>query len=112
MIDLAALIALLALAGLALMFGVMVVAGGLRWDDVRDLLLHDAYRSFTFEGDRIPGLAPGFWARFVIRCLSDPDDLRLVLAPEVRAPMRPSPLVDRMDAVDRELLRFAVFRAR
>ena len=51
MIHLAALLAAFALIGLGLMFGVMVLVGGLRWDDVRDLLLHDAYRSFTFEGD-------------------------------------------------------------
>jgi len=65
------------------MLGVTVVAGGLRWDDIRDLLLQLAYRSFTFEGDRIPGLRPGRWARLTIRFLSEPDDGRLALVPEV-----------------------------
>jgi len=32
----------------------LFLAGGLRWDDIRSLLLHYAYRSFTFEGDVIP----------------------------------------------------------
>ena len=113
MIHLFALLMVFALIGLALMIGLMVLVGGLRWDDVRDLVLHDAYRSFTFEGDRIPGLRPGFFARLAIRCLSDPDDGRLVLVPEVRlpAPARPAAL-DRFAMVDRELANCAVFRSR
>jgi hypothetical protein len=33
----------------------MYLVAGWRWSELRDLLLHDAYRSFTIEGDRIPG---------------------------------------------------------
>ena len=111
MIHLLALLVSFALIGLGLMIGVMVLVGGLRWDDVRDLLLHDAYRSFTFEGDRIPGLRPGFWARLTIRALSDPDDGRLLLVPELQA-SRSSVPAFRLFAVDRELANWPVFRAR
>ena len=106
--------AAVALIGLALMFGVMVLAGGLRWNDVRELLLHDAYRSFTFDGERIAGLRPGVWARLTIRCLSEPDDGRLVLAPEVRVrEPRRLPAFDRFArGIDRELATLAIFRSR
>jgi hypothetical protein len=78
------LVALEAVVGLLFIFGVMYLVAGLRWSDIRDVLLQRAYRSFTFEGERIPGLAPGIAARLTIRWLSDPDDGRLLLAPEVR----------------------------
>ena len=98
------------LIGFAMLFGVMVIVGGLRWDDIRDVVLHDAYKSFTFEGDRIPGLAPGPVARTLIRLFSDPDDRRLLLVPEVS--LLPAPRFDRAGFIDRELQGLAVFRAR
>jgi hypothetical protein len=57
----------------------LVVFGGLRWDDVRSLLLHYAYKSFTFEGDVIPGVRPILGTRLVIRVLSREDDARKAL---------------------------------
>src|SRR3954454_7219478 len=97
---------------LVLMFRLMVVVAGLRWSDIRGVLLHDAYRSFTYEGERLPGAAPGIVARFVIRTLSEPDDGRLQLVPEVRLPGPPLPRFDRGVFIDREQQAFAVFRAR
>jgi hypothetical protein len=95
--------------GFAFLFGVMVIVGGLRWDDIRDVVLHDAYKSFTFEGDRIPGLAPGPLARTLIRLFSDPDDRRLRLLPEVS--LLPAPRYYRTASIDRRT-DIAVFRAR
>ncbi len=112
MLRLLQLLAIDALVGFGFLFGVMVVVGGFRWSDVRDVLLHDAYRSFTFEGERIPGAAPGPLARLIIRSLSDPDDARLRLVPEVSLPGPALPRFDRAVFIDRELQSFAVFRAR
>ena|SRR5690349_9264612 len=108
------LIGLDAVIGLSLIFGVMYFVAGWRLSELRDVLLHDAYRSFTFEGDRIPGLGPGFAARLTIRWLSDPDDRRLLLAPEVRtAPRyRTVPTFDRLLLTERELANDVCFRAR
>jgi hypothetical protein len=108
------LVALDAVIGLSFIFGVMYVVAGWRWSDLRDVLLHDAYRSFTFEGDRIPGLGPGIAARLTIRWLSDPDDRRLLLAPEVRIASRHRtvPAFDRLLLTERELANDVVFRAR
>jgi hypothetical protein len=102
-----------ALVGFAVLFGVMYLVAGWRWSDLRDVLLHDAYRSFTFEGDRIPGRAPGLAARTAIRWLSDPDDRRLALVPEVQLrPQLHAPAFDRLLVADCELANSAVFRAR
>jgi len=54
----------------------LFLVGGLRWDDLRSLLLHYAYKSFTFEGDVIPGVRPFLGTRLVIRTLSRKDDAR------------------------------------
>jgi hypothetical protein len=57
----------------------LFLVGGLRWDDMRSLLLHYAYKSFTYEGDVIPGVRPSFGTRLVIRILSREDDARKAL---------------------------------
>jgi len=57
----------------------LFLAGGLRWDDIRSLLLHYAYRSFTFEGDVIPGVRPSLERRLVIQAISPEDDARRAL---------------------------------
>ena len=57
----------------------LFLAGGLRWDDIRSLLLHYAYRSFTFEGDVIPGVRPSLGRRLVIQAISPEDDARRAL---------------------------------
>ena len=108
------LIALDAVVGLLFIFGVMYLIAGWRLSDLRDVLLHDAYRSFTFEGDRIPGLGPGIAARLTIQWLSDRDDRRLLLAPEVRigSRHRTVPVFDRLLLTVRELANDVVFRAR
>ncbi|MGZ4314866.1 MAG: hypothetical protein ACXVRS_03415 [Gaiellaceae bacterium] len=107
------LIAIDVVVGLSSIFGVMYLVAGWRWGDLRDVLLHDAYRSFTFEGDRIPGLAPGLAARLVIRWLSDAEDGRLVLVPELRPQVRGfgAPVFDRLLVAECEIESAAVFRA-
>lgn len=108
------LVAVDAFIGLSFIFGVMYLVAGWRLSDLRDVLLHDAYRSFIFEGDRIPGLRPGIAARLTIQWLSDPDDRRLLLAPEVRIRSwhRTVPAFDRLLITERELANDVVFRAR
>lgn len=114
MANLFELIAIYALIGFAFLFGVMYVVAGWRWSDLRDILLHDAYRSFTSEGERIPGLAPGLGARVVIRWLSEPGDRRLLFVPEIelRAQRLGAAAFDRLRVADRELANTAVFRVR
>lgn len=91
MLDLAALVALFALVGLCLLLGVMYLSAGWRWDDLRDALLHHAYRSFTHDGEVLPAARPGAAARAVIRLLSDESDARLQLVPErTMSPIRRS----------------------
>jgi hypothetical protein len=108
-------IAIDAVIGFLFLFAVVYLVAGWRWSELRDLLLHDAYRSFTIEGDCIPGVAPGVSARLMIRWLSDPDDRRLVLVPEVRPRARRlhGPAVfDRLLVAECEVTHSAVFRAR
>jgi hypothetical protein len=57
----------------------LFLVGGMRGDDLRSLLLHYAYKSFTFEGDVIPGVRPFLGTRLVIRALSREDDARRAL---------------------------------
>jgi hypothetical protein len=57
----------------------LFLLGGLDWDDLRSVLLHHAYRSFTFEGDVIPGVRPSLGTRLVIRALSPEDEARRAL---------------------------------
>ena len=49
---------------------------------MRSLLLHYAYKSFTFEGDVIPGVRPFLGTRLVIRALSRENDARRALVAE------------------------------
>lgn len=78
----------------ALVFGVLYVVTGWRLGDLRDVVLHDAYYTFTFEGQLIPGAKPGFFARTAIRLLSDDDDGRLDMVPELRRVRRLPPAID------------------
>lgn len=57
----------------------LFLLGGMRWEDLRSLLVHYAYKSFTFEGDVIPGVRPSLGARLVIGALSREDDARRAL---------------------------------
>jgi len=61
------LVAVYAAIGLVLMTGVMYFAAGWRWDDLRDSLLHHAYKSFIHEGEKLQGVNPGLLARLTIR---------------------------------------------
>ncbi|MGZ4333227.1 MAG: hypothetical protein ACXVRJ_03005 [Gaiellaceae bacterium] len=76
------LLGLAALGGLfllALLIGVMHIAGW-RVSDLRDVALNHAYGSFTYEGELIPGARPGAAALLVIRLLAEEDDARNMLA--------------------------------
>jgi hypothetical protein len=57
----------------------LILVGGLRWNDLRSLLLHYAYKSFTYDGDVIPGVRPLLGTRLVIRVPSHEDDARRAL---------------------------------
>lgn len=63
----------------------LLLVRGLDWDDLRSVLLHYAYRSFTFEGDVIPGVRPSPGTRLVIRTLSREDEARLALVAKAMA---------------------------
>jgi hypothetical protein len=63
----------------------LIVLRGLDWDDVRSVLLHYAYRSFTFEGDVIPGVRPSLGTRLVILVLSRQDEARRELVAKALA---------------------------
>ena len=76
MLHILALVFVGALIWIAILSIPLVLVGGLRWDDVRSLLLHYAYKSFTFEGDVIPGVRPFLGTRLVIRAFSREDDAR------------------------------------
>jgi hypothetical protein len=78
-LHLLALIVLGALIWVTIFSLPLFLVGGLRWDDLRSLLLHYAYKSFTFEGDVIPGVRPFVGTRLVIRVLSREDDARRAL---------------------------------
>ena len=68
-----------------------ILMGAFDWDDLRSLLLHYAYKSFTFEGDVIPGVRPSPGARLVIRALSpEYDRRRALVAKAMAAPTRPT----------------------
>jgi hypothetical protein len=62
---------------LAMVVVMMVTVGGWRVSELRQLVLNDAYRSFTFDGDLIAGARPSLFARATIRLLSNRDDPRL-----------------------------------
>lgn len=79
MLHLLALIVIGALIWVSILSLPLILLGGLRWDDVRSLLLHYAYKSFTYEGDVIPGVRPFIGTRLVIRVLSPKDDARRAL---------------------------------
>src|SRR5262245_30573159 len=57
----------------------LFLVGGLRWEDIRSLLLHYAYGSFIFEADVIPGVRPSLGTRLVICTFSREDDARRAL---------------------------------
>lgn len=76
MLHILALVFIGALIWLAILSIPLFLVGGMRWDDLRSLLLHYAYKSFTFEGDVIPGVRPGHGTRLVIWAVSRDDDAR------------------------------------
>jgi hypothetical protein len=78
-LHLLALIFIGALIWVSILSLPLFLVGGLRWDDIRSLLLHYAYKSFTFEGDVIPGVRPSLGTRLVIQVLSREDDARRAL---------------------------------
>jgi hypothetical protein len=63
----------------------LFLVGGLGWDDLRSVILHRAYQSFTFEGDVIPGVRPSLGARLVIRILSPEYEARRTLVTKALA---------------------------
>lgn len=79
MLHILALIFIGALIWVTILSIPLFLVGGLRWDDIRSLLLHYAYRSFTYEGDVIPGVRPARGTRLLIQLLSPDDDARKAL---------------------------------
>jgi hypothetical protein len=63
----------------------LFLVGGMDWDDLRSVLLYHAYRSFTFEGDVIPGVRPSLGTRLLILTLSREDDARRALVMKAMA---------------------------
>src|SRR5437660_5813017 len=59
------------------------------WDDLRSVLLHRAYGSFTFEGEVIPGVRPSLGTRLVVQMLSPEDDARQALVKKAMATAKP-----------------------
>ena len=76
----------------------LFLVGGLGWDDLRSVILHRAYRSFTFEGDIIPGVRPSLGTRLVVLAISREDDARraLVVRAMAASERRRIPLVGRI----------------
>jgi hypothetical protein len=60
-------------------FILFILLGGWDLDDMRSVLLHRAWISFTHEGELIPGRRPSLVNRLVIRALSREDDARKAL---------------------------------
>jgi hypothetical protein len=85
MLHLLALVVIGAVIWLTILSVPLVLFGGTRWDDLRSLLLHYAHKSFTFEGDVIPGVRPFLGTRLVIRALSRENDARRVLVTKAMA---------------------------
>jgi hypothetical protein len=63
----------------------LLLIGGMGWDDLRSVLLHRAYGSFTFEGDVISGVRPSLVTRLVVLTLSREDDARRALVTRAMA---------------------------
>lgn len=106
-----------ALIWIAILSLPLFLVGGLDWDDLRSLVLHYAYRSFTFEGDVIPGVRPSLGARFVIWAVSPEYEARRALVAKalaaeerkrprsgkVRLPLRMSTRTGQASAMSRAL---------
>ena len=73
------LLGIYALIYVVFIFLLFILLGGWDWDDMRSVLLHRAWNSFTYEGDVIPGKRPGLVARLVIRVLSREGEARKAL---------------------------------
>jgi hypothetical protein len=78
--------------------------GGMDWDDLRSVLLHRAYGSFTFEGEVIPGVRPSLGTRLVVQTLSREDDARRALVLEAMAApeQRSRPLIGKVRLLRRK----------
>jgi hypothetical protein len=88
----------------------LFLIGGMGWDDLRSVLLHRAYGSFTYEGDVIPGVRPSLPTRLFVLSLSPEDDARRALVMKAMAAphQRSTPLVGKV----RFLLRILAWAGR
>ena len=98
MLHLLALIVIGALVWFVLHALPLFLIGGMDWDDLRSVLLHRAYGSFTFDGDVIPGVRPSVGTRLVVQMLSREDDARraLVIKAMAASERRSRPLVGKV----------------
>lgn len=85
MLYLVAIIVIGALIWIILHALPLFLIGGLDWDDLRSVILHRAYTSFTFEGDVIPGVRPSLAARLLIRIFSPEGQARRALVAKAMA---------------------------
>ena len=109
MAHLLALLVLDVAVGLGLMLTVMLLAGW-RPSELRDVVLNDAWRSFTYEGEPIPGLKPSRFACWILRTFAEPGDARLTHLPPRR---HAEPHYDRLQLAEHWFSRIdGVVRAR
>jgi hypothetical protein len=82
----------------------LFLIGGMDRDDLRRVLLHRAYGSFTFEGDVIPGVRPSLATRLLVLALSPEDDARraLVTKAMVASERRSRPFVGAVRLLPRQ----------
>lgn len=85
MLHLLALVVIGAVIWVTLHVLPLFLVGGMGWDDLRSMVLNRAYRSFTFEGDVIPGVRPSLAARLLVLTLSADDDARRALVVKAMA---------------------------
>jgi hypothetical protein len=79
LLHLLALPVIYGLIWVAFVFVLFILLGGWDLDDMRSVLLYRAWRSFTHEGELIPGRRPSLVNRLVIRALSREDDAKKAL---------------------------------
>jgi hypothetical protein len=79
LLHLLALPVIYALIWAAFVVFLFILLGGWDLDDMRSVLLHRAWNSFTHEGELIPGKRPSPVNRLVIRALSREDDAKKAL---------------------------------
>jgi hypothetical protein len=79
------IVVLCALAWAVAALAFLYVFTDLGWDQLRNVLLQYAYKSFTHDGIAIPGMRPHLLAQLLIRILSPSDDERKQLLGHVLA---------------------------